>query len=77
MCPVVMWQAMKQAWPDEPERCEVLCPATADRESTEKIEQQILREYVNYYHQQDWKRISKLYGVDSSGEPTGAALPRA
>ena len=77
MCPVVMWQAMRQAWPDEPERCEVLCPATASRKSADDTEQRLLREYVKYYHQKDWKRISKLYGVDSHGEPVQAALPRA
>ena len=77
MCPVVAWQTMKQAWPDEPARCNIICEATADRELTDKIEQQILQKYVKHYHQQDWSRISRLSGVDNHGKPVRCELPRA
>ena len=77
MCPVVAWQTMKQAWPDEPERCVIMSPATANRTSTDKLERDILDNYAKYYHQQDWSRISTLYGIDNRGSAVNCNLPRA
>ena len=45
-CPCVMWSTMKQAWPDELHRCTVICPATADAETSEQMENDILTDYI-------------------------------
>ena len=76
MCPQVMWQCQMNAWPDEPDRCEVICPADASEETVEKLEREILMQDIEIYKTKDWQRIAKLYGVDPFGRPVNAALPR-
>ena len=76
MCPHVMWLCMRNAWPDEPDRCEVICAADASEETVEKTEREILTQDIKIYHEKNWQRIAKLYGVDPFGRPVNAALPR-
>ena len=76
MCPHVMWLCMRNAWPDEPDRCEVICAADASEETVEKTEREILTQDIKIYHEKNRQRIAKLYGVDPFGRPVNAALPR-
>eukprot|EP01050_Picozoa_sp_SAG11_P028373 SAG11_NODE_7555_length_1129_cov_2.461165_1_plen_294_part_00 len=75
MCPVVQHLVMQKSWPDEPERCTVLCPSTATDEESAKIETKILQEEILTYEEKNWSRIATLYGVRGGRVPAGCALP--
>eukprot|EP01052_Picozoa_sp_SAG31_P027389 SAG31_NODE_2561_length_5481_cov_2.689335_8_plen_226_part_01 len=65
---------MAQAWPCEPARCTVVCPASATTEVTEETEQNILQNEIDTYHAKGWKSIAQLYGVKGD-QPDTCSLP--
>jgi len=75
MCPVVNWMIMKQSWPDEPHRCEVMCPAGATEELSDLVEQNINYNYIKAYNDNNWQSIAPISGVDYNGKPRGGLLP--
>ena len=83
-CPCVMWSTMKQAWPDELHRCTVICPATADAETSEQMENNILTDYSKQYYAAGWSSVGKIYGETRDGDtanrrsciPAAYAIPK-
>ena len=76
MCPVVNWQIMRQAWPNEPHRCTVICPANATAVESEQIETEIIAGHAKEFHAKNWQRIATLSGIDSNGKTQSDLLPR-
>eukprot|EP01050_Picozoa_sp_SAG11_P022618 SAG11_NODE_4319_length_1950_cov_1.651540_4_plen_166_part_01 len=74
MCPAVQHLVMRQAWPDEPERCTVLSDSDASADEFAAAENRILTEEIATYHEKGWCRIAKLYGADCKGRPAGCKL---
>ena len=76
MCPVVNWLVMQQAWPNEPHRCTVICPANASAEKSEEIKKEIIRKHVAEFTVKNWKRIAALSGFEYNGKMKSDLLPK-
>eukprot|EP01050_Picozoa_sp_SAG11_P007687 SAG11_NODE_649_length_7940_cov_12.287973_3_plen_138_part_00 len=75
-CPAVQHAVMAKSWPDESERCTILCESSASEEEFAKVEMKIMTEDIQTYHEEGWDAIAKLYGVDTQGRPTKCGLPQ-
>ena len=62
---MVLWTLMNKTWPMEPDRCEVLNASDQD----------IMSQDVKAYVAKGWSRLANLYGCDTDGYFTRAALP--